>query len=90
MQDAEVIETQESWREYQILHQIEQDENISQRNLSQGVGIALGLTNQIMKRLIRSPIASHTPLEAGYSVSSRSSSKVRKRATGYCPASGFQ
>src|SRR3990172_10114517 len=43
-----------------------------------------------MKRLIRSPIATHTPLEAGYSVSSRSSSKVRKRATGYSPVSEFR
>src|SRR3989339_1311487 len=76
MQDAEVIETQESWREYQILHQIEQDENISQRNLAQGVGIALGLTNQIMKRLIRKGLVKTSRINA-------------KRIAYYLTPSGF-
>ncbi len=41
------------WRDYKILDAIEQDENVSQRDLASSVGIALGMTNQIVKRLIR-------------------------------------
>ena len=44
---------QDIWWDYQILDHIAKDEHVSQRDLSQRAGIALGRTNQVVKRLIR-------------------------------------
>lgn len=41
------------WWDYQILDEISRDENVSQRDLSKSAGMALGRTNQVVKRLIR-------------------------------------
>jgi DNA-binding MarR family transcriptional regulator len=43
----------ESHRIYKILEEITEDNSISQRKLSQKLGIALGLTNLYIKRLIK-------------------------------------
>lgn len=43
----------ESRRELQVLEAIEQDRHITQRNLAAKLGVALGLTNIYLKRLIR-------------------------------------
>ena len=44
---------QDIWWDYQILDEIAKDEHVSQRDLAQRVGMALGRTNQVVKRLIR-------------------------------------
>jgi len=43
----------ESHRIYKILEEISADDSITQRRLSQNLGIALGLTNLYLKRLIK-------------------------------------
>jgi DNA-binding MarR family transcriptional regulator len=43
----------ESHRIYKILEEISEDDSITQRRLSQKLGIALGLTNLYIKRLIK-------------------------------------
>ena len=43
----------ESHRIYKILEEISEDDSITQRRLSQKLGIALGLTNLYVKRLIK-------------------------------------
>lgn len=55
---------QESWRDYRILHEIGIADNVSQRSLSDRVGIALGLTNQIVKRLIRKGLVKTSRINA--------------------------
>lgn len=45
--------TQDIWCDYQILDEIARDENASQRDLARRAGVALGRTNQVIKRLIR-------------------------------------
>lgn len=50
-QDIQVA--QRVWREYRILDEIEKDAHVSQRDLARSVGIAVGRTNQVLKRLIR-------------------------------------
>lgn len=62
MQDREVV--QAVWRDYQILHEIGSGESISQRHLSDRVGIALGLTNQILKRLVRKGLVKTSRIDA--------------------------
>lgn len=44
--------SREIWNEFRILDEIAKDENVSQRGLAEKVGIAVGHTNQIMRRLI--------------------------------------
>src|SRR5579872_293380 len=43
----------ESRRELQVLEAVEQDRHLTQRNLAAKLGVALGLTNIYLKRLIR-------------------------------------
>lgn len=42
-----------AWRDYKVLHAIDEDENLSQDRLAKKVGIAVGLANKIIKRLVR-------------------------------------
>ncbi len=42
----------ESWRDLRVLEEIEQNPQTSQRGIARSVGIALGLTNSILKRLV--------------------------------------
>jgi DNA-binding MarR family transcriptional regulator len=42
-----------AWREYQVLNEIREDELVSQRKLSDRLGLAVASTNQILKRLVR-------------------------------------
>src|SRR3990172_1243000 len=44
---------QSSQRDLKILTEIAQSQNVTQRGLSQNLGIALGLTNLYLKRLVR-------------------------------------
>src|SRR5438132_3372671 len=43
----------ESRRELTVLEAVEQDRHITQRNLAAKLGVALGLTNIYLKRLVR-------------------------------------
>ncbi|MBW1824113.1 MAG: winged helix-turn-helix transcriptional regulator, partial [Deltaproteobacteria bacterium] len=43
----------EAHRTYRILEEISEDKNLTQRKLSKKLGIALGLTNLYLKRLIK-------------------------------------
>ena len=38
-------------REFKIIEEISQDKNLTQRKISQGLGLSLGMTNIILKRL---------------------------------------
>lgn len=49
----QIDKAQETWRDLQVLSEIEQDAKVSQRTLSERIGIALGLTNSVLKRLIK-------------------------------------
>lgn len=49
----DIQEAQRHLREYRILDEIEKDANVSQRDLARSVGIAVGRTNQVLKRLVR-------------------------------------
>ena len=51
MKDSDLAH--ELWSNYQILDEIAKDENLSQRDLAKRAGLALGRTNQVVKRLIR-------------------------------------
>ena len=43
----------EALRDFQVLDEIGRDENLSQRDLAGRIGLALGHTNQVVKRLYR-------------------------------------
>ena len=43
----------EAHRDFQLLEAVEQDSRVTQRGLAQQLGIALGLTNIYLKRLVR-------------------------------------
>jgi DNA-binding MarR family transcriptional regulator len=42
-----------AWREYHVLQEIRADETLSQRKLSERLGLAVASTNQIVKQLVR-------------------------------------
>lgn len=46
-------ESPQDWRELEVLERIESDAQISQRTLARDLGVALGLTNSILRRLGR-------------------------------------
>jgi DNA-binding MarR family transcriptional regulator len=54
----------EASRELKVLAQIERDPMISQRTIAKGVGIALGLTNSIVRRLVRKGLVTTRALPA--------------------------
>lgn len=66
----------EIWRDYCVLDEISRDGNLSQRKLSKNLGIAVGLTNQIVKRLIRKGLVKTSRINA-------------KRVTYYLTPKGF-
>ena len=51
-------------RELKILAEIERDPTSSQRRIAKGVGIALGLTNSILRRLVRKGLVTTRALPA--------------------------
>ncbi|MBN1257823.1 MAG: winged helix-turn-helix transcriptional regulator [Planctomycetes bacterium] len=55
---------EQAWRDLQILEEIEQNPETSQRGIAQRVGIALGLTNNILRRLIRKGLVKSKSLPA--------------------------
>ncbi|MHC4873173.1 MAG: winged helix-turn-helix transcriptional regulator [Planctomycetota bacterium] len=61
---AQIDEAQEAWRDLQVLSEIEQDAKVSQRTLSERIGIALGLTNSVLKRLIKKGLIKTSSLPA--------------------------
>lgn len=50
---ARAEEEKDMERTLRLLTELERDGNLSQRDLSKGIGIALGLTNLYLKRLVR-------------------------------------
>lgn len=54
----------EVWQQVQIMDHIERNGDVSQRNIAQSAGIALGLTNQILKRLIRKGLVKTSKINA--------------------------
>ena len=55
---------QNDLRELQVLEVIENDARISQRGLADKLGIALGLTNSILRRLVRKGLVKTRALPA--------------------------
>lgn len=53
MNILEIVMDNEAHRTYRILEEISEDDNLTQRKLSKKLGIALGLTNLYLKRLIK-------------------------------------
>ena len=56
--------TKEIWWNYRVLDEIEKDRNASQRDISSSTGIALGYTNQIIKRLVRKGLIKTSKINA--------------------------
>ena len=56
--------TVDGWREARVLQEIEADPRVSQRDISKRLGIALGLTNSILKRLARKGLVRIRALKA--------------------------
>ena len=53
MNILEIVMDNEAHRTYRILEEISEDKSLTQRKLSKKLGIALGLTNLYLKRLIK-------------------------------------
>ena len=47
------LENPDSYRELRLLQELEEDPEVSQRDLSQRLGIALGLTNTMIRNLVK-------------------------------------
>ena len=57
-------QAKEIWQDYQILDEIARDRNVSQRDLARNSGLALGRTNQVVKRLIRKGLVKTSQINA--------------------------